>query len=212
VNVSIDAGCAPDRASTARIGPNAITRVAEALFEHVGTGVTHALFSAAGLLEYLRAPPQDMVDEVEVSRLHRTLRVGLDRATVREVTRNAGVRTARYLLARRIPRVVQALLKVLPAPWAARVLLSAIRRHAWTFAGSGVFTAQPGRPVVLTLQGNPLCRGVSDDEPVCSYYAATFEHLFRVLVHPQARVVETACEARGDPLCRFEVGWADSPG
>jgi hypothetical protein len=61
-----------------------------------------------------------------------------------EVARSAGRRTADYLLAHRIPKPVQALLKALPARLAARVLLSAIARHAWTFAGSGVFSASTG--------------------------------------------------------------------
>jgi len=44
-------------------------------------------------------------------------------------------------------------------------------------------------------------------EPGCDFYAATFERLFRVLVHADARVVETACEACGAAECRFEVRW-----
>jgi len=61
----------------------------------------------------------------------------------------------------------------------------------------------------LTLRGNPMCRGLPRlEHPACDYYAATFERLFAVLVHPDARVVETACEACGDAVCRFEVGWS----
>jgi divinyl protochlorophyllide a 8-vinyl-reductase len=106
---------------------------------------------------------------------------------------------------------VQWLLHALPAALAARVLLQAIRRHAWTFSGSGVFSAhcgrQPGRQVALVIQHNPLCRGVVSTTPTCAFYRATFEHLFKVLVHPDAEVTETACESRGDPACRFNVGW-----
>ncbi|WP_235823343.1 4-vinyl reductase [Azohydromonas sediminis] len=43
--------------------------------------------------------------------------------------------------------------------------------------------------------------------PACDFYAATFERLFRALVHPRASVAETACEACGDDACRFEVRW-----
>ncbi len=39
--------------------------------------------------------------------------------------------------------------------------------------------------------------------PLCDYYAATFERLFRALVHPRAVVVETACEACGADACRW---------
>jgi divinyl protochlorophyllide a 8-vinyl-reductase len=193
-------------AAVGRIGPNAITRVAEALPAYIGTRATQQLFERAGLATYLRQPPQQMVDEAEVTRLHRELRASLG-ATAAAVARNAGERTADYLLAHRIPKPAQALLKVLPAPLAARVLLSAITRHAWTFAGSGRFEARAGRPVVLTLRDNPLCRGVTSDVPVCDFYAATFERLFRVLVHRETQVFEVACEARGDAACVFELRW-----
>jgi divinyl protochlorophyllide a 8-vinyl-reductase len=194
-------------AAGGHIGPNAITRVAEVLPGLIGERETRAVFERARLAGYLQAPPQSMVDEAEVTRLHQTLRDALGSKLAGQVARQAGQRTADYLLAHRIPRPVQALLKRLPAPWAARLLLQAIRRHAWTFAGSGEFTARAGRPVVLTIRGNPLCKGVVSDAPACDFYAATFERLFRALVHRDARAVEVACEARGDAECRFELRW-----
>jgi divinyl protochlorophyllide a 8-vinyl-reductase len=190
-----------------RIGPNAITRVAEVLRLRRGEADTAALFGRAGLLPYLKQPPESMVDEAEVTRLHQVLRERLGTAGAREVAREAGMRTADYLLAYRIPWPVQSVLKRLPAPLSARVLLSTIRSHAWTFAGSGRFVAQGGHTVVLSIAGNPMCRGASLEQPGCAFYAATFERLFGALVHPAARVVETGCEACGDASCRFEVRW-----
>jgi divinyl protochlorophyllide a 8-vinyl-reductase len=194
-------------ASAGRIGPNAITRVAEVLPALLGDAGTRALFEAAGLGGYLSQPPEGMVDETEVARLHRVLRQQLGPAVAGQVARSAGMRTADYLLARRIPKPVQWLLKRLPPVLAARVLLQAIGRHAWTFAGSGQFQAVAGRPCVLTIRDNPLCRGVASAQPACDFYSATFERLFQVLVHPAMQVVETQCEARGDPVCRFELRW-----
>lgn len=194
-------------ATAGRIGPNAIIRVAEVLPAFVGTAATRQLFDRAGLLAYLAHPPEDMVDETEVMRLHGALRESLGGAAATEVAFAAGSRTADYLLAHRIPKPVQTMLKALPAPLAARVLIGAITRHAWTFAGSGRFTARAGRPVIFEIRDNPLCRGVHADAPVCHFYAATFERLFRVLVHRDARAVEVACEARGDDACRFELRW-----
>ncbi len=173
----------------------------------VGSRATLALFEAAGLAGYLRQAPQGMVDEAEVVRLHRVLRTELGGALAGDVARRAGVRTADYLLANRIPKPVQLLLRLLPARLAAWVLLRAITRHAWTFSGSGVFVAKVGRPVVLTIRNNPLCVATQSEQPVCDFYAASFERLFRVLVHPQARVTETDCEACGASACRFEVRW-----
>lgn len=190
-----------------RIGPNAIIRVAEALPGFVGTDEALSLFKRAGMAEWFRRPPEDMVDEQQVARLHRELRASLGGETAAQVARGAGVRTADYLLARRIPKPVQALLKLAPARLAARVLLAAITRNAWTFAGSGEFSATVGRVVELQIRHNPLCRGLHTDAPACDYYAATFERLFQVLVHRRAHVVETACEACGGDACRFEVRW-----
>jgi divinyl protochlorophyllide a 8-vinyl-reductase len=187
----------------ARIGPNAITRVAEALDRDRAP----AVFATAGLAHYLRTPPEAMVDETEVVRLHGALRGVLGGPEARRITRRAGELTGDYLLAHRIPAVARGVLRALPAALAAPLLLAAVRRHAWTFAGSGRFTAAAGRPVTLAIEGNPLARGAVSDEPLCDYYAATFQRLFRALVHPRAGVVETACEACGAPACRFEVRW-----
>jgi divinyl protochlorophyllide a 8-vinyl-reductase len=203
-------------ARTARIGPNAITRVDEALRQFGGGALARAVFDRAGLEHHLRCPPAQMVDEQDVIRLHHALRALLDPAAVARVARDAGERTAVYLLAHRIPRPVQAVLRRLPAPLAARVLLRAIGAHAWTFAGSGRFevraggwraASRGGRPVRLVLHDNPTCRGIHAEEPACAYHAAVFERLFTTLVHPRARVVESTCAAAGADACRFEVRW-----
>lgn len=194
------------------IGPNAILRVAEVLPARVGEPMTRALFEQAGLLRHLLQPPKDMVPESDVRALHGVLRQRLGDPLAREVAREAGRRTAAYLLAHRIPRVVQGLLKRLPAPLAARVLLQAITRNAWTFVGSGTFSALPirwGRPVRLQIEHNPLCRGVVSDAPACDFYAATFETLFRALVHPRSQVQEVECEACGGRACRFDIRWTE---
>jgi divinyl protochlorophyllide a 8-vinyl-reductase len=190
-----------------RIGPNAITRVAEALHARLGEVAAATLFDRAGLAPYLAQPPEAMVDEAEVTRLHQVLRASLGTVLAQQVAREAGTRTADYLLAHRIPRPAQAVLKRLPPALAARALLAAILGHSWTFAGSGTFRAQAGHPVVLSIKNNPMCRGASLAEPGCDFYAATFERLFRTLVHPDARIVETHCEACGDAMCRFELHW-----
>lgn len=190
-----------------RIGPNAITRLAEALPPLVGGELTREVFDAAGLLGYLGTPPQQMVEEAEVARLHRAARALLGAQVAGQAARRAGQLTADYLLAHRIPKPAQWLLRRLPAPIAARLLLKAVRQHAWTFCGSGRFEARAGRPVVLEIHDNPMCRGLQADDPACDFYAATFERLFRVLVHPATEVQETLCEARGDACCRFELRW-----
>lgn len=189
------------------IGPNAITRVAEVLPARIGSRATWDLFDRAGLVGHLRQPPQTLVDETEVRRLHGRLRSELGPEQAAEVARAAGRRAADHLLKNRIPRLAQRLMRALPATLAARLLLHAITRNAWTFVGSGHFeaVAPGGRRWLLRIRDNPLCRELHTPEPACDYCAATFERLFAVLVHHRCRVRETACEAAGDDHCEFEL-------
>lgn len=202
-------------AAAARIGPNAITQVADVLRRSHGAERGAQLFALAGLTHHWIDPPTRMVDDAEVYALHQALRAELGVERAREVGRTAGVGTGDYLLANRIPPLVQRMLRWLPAPLAARALLAAIRRHAWTFTGAGSFDAQPAVGAVrwrLTLRDAPLARGAQHDEPLCDFYAATFERLFGALVHPRTRVAETACEAQGAAACVFELAWPAAAG
>jgi divinyl protochlorophyllide a 8-vinyl-reductase len=186
-----------------RIGPNAVTRLAEAL----GPSLAPEVFRAAGLAHRLADPPGRMVPESEVTALHHALREMLGEAGAEAMAREAGRLTALYLLGHRIPRPLQAVLTLLPATLAARILTQAIGNHAWTFAGSGSFRVLPGKPMRLEVAGGPIPRAGAADHPVCGYYAATFETLFRTLVSPRTQVEEIACEAMGAPACVFELRW-----
>ncbi|XUM24580.1 bacteriochlorophyll 4-vinyl reductase [Bradyrhizobium oligotrophicum S58] len=190
-----------------RIGPNAIIRTAEALRLLQGEGVTRRVFAAARLDTYLATPPAAMVDEAEVTRLHRALRTELDDDSARAVSTRAGRLTGAYLLAHRIPSAAQRVLRLLPARLASRALTRAISAHAWTFAGAGTFTARPSRPTIYQISHCPLCRGHHGGHAVCDFYAATFETLFATLVHADAHAREIACQAKGDEACRFEIDW-----
>ena len=191
----------------ARIGPNAVIRVAEALDAVEGRPEAERLFEAAGLRRYLAEPPREMVEEGEVRKLHAVLHHRLGDARARSVAWIAGRRTADYLLAHRIPRPVQRVLELLPRPPAARLLSHAIGRNAWTFVGSGRLAIEPGNPTLFRIAHCPLCRDCAADAPACDYYFATFERLFSVLVHPDATARETACSATGDAECRITVRW-----
>ena len=193
-------------AGAGRIGPNAVIRLAEALEAQVGARRTHEIFRAAGQAQFLAARPESMVDERAVTALYASLRSTLVPADAADAARRAGELTGDYLLAHRIPGAVRGLLTMLPARLAAPLLVSAIRRNAWTFAGSGSFAAT-GRPLRLSITGCPVCRGATSPHCVCDYYAATFERLFAALVSPRCRVRETACEATGASACVFDVKW-----
>lgn len=190
-----------------RIGPNAITRVMEVLREELGEGELARLLGLAGIAGYLQDPPTRMVDEREVTRLHRVLRGELGLPEALRVATEAGIRTGDYLLAHRIPAGAQRVLSWLPPRLASRTLIRAIQRHAWTFSGSGELRARLAYPPSLAIAGCCICRGAEADQPLCAFYAAAIERLFRVLVHSRARVAETRCQATGADACVFEITW-----
>lgn len=192
-----------------RIGPNAIIRMAEALHDQAGAATAERVFTAAGLAGYLDRAPSDMVDEREVAALHAAVLVHLGDDAGARVCRSAGAKTADYLLANRIPAAAQRLLHWLPPAIGSRFLLAAVARNAWTFAGSGAFSARNGKRPRVTITGCPFCREMTADAPRCDYLAATFERLYRVLVHSRTQVREIACEATGDAACVFELSWRD---
>ncbi len=192
---------------SARIGPNAVTRVAEALTARDGPGACRTVFEAAGLAHHLDAPPTAMVDEADVAALHRALFDVLGAEEAAEVAWEAGRLTGLYLLAHRIPRPAQAILRHLRRPLAARILLKAIARHAWTFAGSGTFAHGFDPGLWLRLDGSPVCRDIRTEAPACHYFAATFETVLAAMLGPRTRVVETDCAAAGAAACVFRVAW-----
>ncbi|MGD0105595.1 MAG: bacteriochlorophyll 4-vinyl reductase [Rhodopila sp.] len=200
---------AGDRA-VGTIGPNAVTQLIGALKLAGLDRLAAPIFQAAGEGAWLTDPPSVMVDERRVAGLHQAVRAVLPRPDADAVMTEAGMLTADYLLVNRIPWLVQIVMKRLPAWLAARILVLAIRAHAWTFAGTGRFRAKMGSPIILEIEGNPLCHGERTSAPVCAWHAAVFQQLFAVLVSPSTTVVETACEARGDACCRFVIDWRPS--
>jgi divinyl protochlorophyllide a 8-vinyl-reductase len=203
-------------ARVSRIGPNAIIQLAEAGERQLGPAAVQALFRRSGLSRYLAEPPTAMVDEEEVIALHRALRAAHPPEVVRAVSWEAGLLTGDYILANRIPKPAQLVLRLLPARLAARALTTAITKHAWTFAGSGSFRAVSTFPLRLEIADSPICRGERGTTPLCDYYAGTFTRLYQRLVDRRWRIVETHCgavasgKARG--VCVFEVaaGGAES--
>lgn len=219
-----------DDMPTTWMGDIGVAGVAEVLPMRMGSRAALALLDAVGLGARARAvfdgaargatdpatdpatnraahPTAQRVADAELRALHRALRDTLGLPEARAVARDAGTRAADHLMAHHLPRAWQRLLRHLPAPLAARLLWRVLQPHAWTFAGDGQLALQPGRPWVLSIRGNPLCRGVLAAEPGCDFVSALLERLFRVLVHPRCQVVETACEACGAPACRFELRW-----
>jgi divinyl protochlorophyllide a 8-vinyl-reductase len=165
------------------------------------------IFSQAGSPQWLDSPPAEMVDETRVARLHATVRELLPETRANSILKEAGRMTAEYLLANRIPRLAQTVLKILPPSLAARALTRAIGSHAWTFAGTGRFRGDIGSNATFEIWDNPLCRERDLTPGLCVWHTAVFERLFRELVSARTTAEETHCVRNGDPCCRFVLTW-----
>jgi len=188
-----------ERPPAARVGPNAVIQLGHALRERYGDDVAREVYAAAGEAGLLDAPPEAMVDERLVARLFAALHQRLPGPAASATAARAGTRTADYLLANRIPGPVRTLLRALPAPLSARLLLRAVAANAWTFAGSGGFRVRAGAPHVIEIDANPVAT------PGCAWHVAVFEGLFHTLVSERARVRHPRCCHAGARTCRFEV-------
>jgi divinyl protochlorophyllide a 8-vinyl-reductase len=189
---------APDEAL---IGPNAVTQLGAALAAARGMPALTRVFGAAGLAHYVDEAPQAMIPEREAVRVHRALRAVLG-GEAEPIAFDAGLRTGDYLLAHRIPKPAQVLLKALPRRLAAFLFLRAIAAHAWTFSGSGRFSARMSAAgCVLEIAANPLAGNP------CAWHRGVFTRLFRALIAPQAQVDEIACTGAGAPACVFAVSF-----
>ncbi|MEO1090561.1 MAG: bacteriochlorophyll 4-vinyl reductase [Pseudomonadota bacterium] len=193
-----------------RIGPNAVTRMFEALRSSTDDVVLRRVAERAGLGAYVAERPEAMVEEREVEALHRAVWAECGATVAVAIADDAGRRTGDYLLANRIPRPAQSVLRVLPPAASSACLLAAIGRHAWTFAGSGAFVVQRRAPARLAIEGGPIMR-LGDAAPsLVAYYAGTFARLYQVLVSPRSEADGRLMERGGRRGCTIAIDWRRS--
>lgn len=190
-----------------RIGPNAVLQVFNALEEAYGAQEATRLAKRAGLAHHREQAPAAMVDERDVVALHKTVRTTMANHKGDQILWRAGEKTADYILANRIPKPVQVMLRALPAKPASRLLLKAIAKNAWTFAGSGTFGFTTGKPATLTLTDCPACHEVYRSGERCLYYAATFQGLFQALAHPDAHIEDDLSPTTNGRVRKFVLDW-----
>jgi divinyl protochlorophyllide a 8-vinyl-reductase len=188
------------------IGPNALIQTAAALHELERESAA-AVLQAAGEPLVREHPPEDMVDERRFAAMVTTLVRELGEARAERVLVRSGSLTADYLIANRIPQPFQWLVRRLPRDLGLRLLLGAIASHAWTFAGSGRFRydLRGDGHVELEIEDCPACRGLVTEQPVCGFYAGTFERLFRRLIDDRLRVRNAGCQACGGARCALRA-------
>lgn len=196
---------APTSRQPALIGSHSVTQVAWVLRDRLSESFADATLADATRYT-LSTLPSGMIDEREPQALLRALVYRLGAVQATSVLREAGVRTARQLLAENIPAFVHVATRVLPRRTACSMLLRRMRASAWRFAGSGHFDVEPSaHGPEMVFSNCAMCRDMHAAQAMCAFYAGTFEHLFCQLVSSRARVVETVCMAEGASDCRFRL-------
>jgi len=161
----------------AEIGPNAVLQTVRVIEDRLGPEVSAAILAEAGLSGLPSG--ESMIREAHAIALHRAIARRLPREAA-AIARSAGWRTADYIMEHRIPGPVRALLRFLPAPLSARLLMAAIRRHAWTFIGAGRFTIHS--PWSFTISRESAGDDTHPPSSLFEWYGAVFTRLFRELV------------------------------
>lgn len=181
------------------VGPNAILQTAEALLQLHGEGMRARILAGAGLPRH-GADPEGLVDAGLVRRLNNAVAESFPPDAAASVMRRAGELTGDYILANRIPKAAMAVLGRLASPVSANLLLKAIARHSWTFAGNAPVQVRHGwRRAEIGIEGNPIAYGP------CVWHEAVFERLLYPLAGKRLEVRETACCRKGAAACRFEI-------
>lgn len=188
-------------ATRALIGPNAVIQTLAALEAQASDPLREQVLRSAGLPD---ARLDAMIPESWFVRLVAAARDTLPPAEADAVLRSAGVRTAEYVAANRIPAVFRRLLRLLPARMAIPLLLAAFSRHAWTFAGQSEFAVDGGYPGSILLSDAPTCRRTGIDGRTGAYYEAAFQGLLS-LASAGVKVTEVECRSQGDPHCRYQI-------
>lgn len=181
------------------VGPNTILQVASVLRARGGEPEVRKVFATAGLTHYVDHPPDEMVPEGEAARLFAAVETSFEPGEAAGILRAAGLATGDYIVANRIPPPARRMLALLPRALSSRALLSAIGKHAWTFAGSGRVVLSRGRNLALTIIGNPI------ETAGCIWHVAVLERLFEALLGAETRVTFTPDVQNQEKACRFAI-------
>ena len=188
----------------AKIGPNSIIQTVAALEARYGKAEAEARLAVAGYGHLVGNLPSEMVEEEKFHSLVTALDGEIERKELEEILTDSGERTAAYLMKVRIPGFFQKILKPLPPPIAFRLLLFAISKNAWTFAGSGDFSYTTEKTPLITV------RVKSPTVPVVGYfYLGTFTKLLKELVNPKTRIDELTTGESGSFVCRYTCHISD---
>lgn len=184
----------------ALIGPNAVLQTMWAMERQLGTAAAREVLEVAGIAAL---PSGDaMIAEAEALRLHHAL-AALHPREAAAIALAAAEGTADYIIANRIPRIAAWLLRHLPAPLAARALMKAIAKHAWTFIGAGTFTVTG--PWRFAIDRGAAGDAAAPPQSLFLWYGAVFARLYSQLVRAGSGCTGTAPDPRHPQRWHYRI-------
>ena len=181
-----------------KIGPNSIIQTVAALEAAYGKTKAETMLSKIGQGYLVGNLPKEMVEEAKFHTLVGALQKEIGETATSRILQESGERTARYLLKVRIPGIFQKFVKLLPPRPAFKLLLFAISKNAWTFAGSGEFAYNMTRPpeisVKVTFPTQPV---------VGNFYLGTFTALLQELVNPTTKIMADIRKDNSNIQCNY---------
>lgn len=184
--------------SAGQIGPNAVVQLANAMRAESGAKAAERLFRRAGHADLLSNPPTAMMDECIPAKLFAQLWQD-EPGQAAAIAAEAGRRTADYVISNRIPQTAKLAMGLMPRRLAAYMLLSAICRNAWTFAGSGACAVSMSPQPLISITDNPLRM------PECVWHTAVLKQMFRRLVSVCADVQHSTTHSDGTCINHFKI-------
>ncbi|NWJ45810.1 MAG: bacteriochlorophyll 4-vinyl reductase [Chloroflexi bacterium] len=189
-----------------KIGPNSLIQTVRAMRRIYGDEKARRILEEGGQGFLWDHHPGEMIDEGEFITLARMLYSNLGVQETLPLLRLSGNLTGEYVLANRIPKFAQRIIKFLPRKLRLKVMLNAIGKNAWTFAGSGKYSFTLSPQLQINLDESIIRHAISKaNVPVCSYYTGAFETLLKTLVDAHIQVEEIECAIRGDSRCVFQI-------
>lgn len=193
-------------APPALIGPNSVLQLVDAMERQLGHTPCRIICKAAGIDTLPDGTA--MIPESDALHLHIVLnRLAPDQSLA--IVLQSARQTADYIIANRIPRLIAALLRALPASLAAPLLMGAIRKHAWTFIGAGRFEPQGSWRFSIdrTEAGDAQLPPASAFE----WYGAVFARLYQQLVGPNCDCTIDPASTNSALQCSYRLTRVSAP-
>ena len=180
--------------------------------EVMGKNGINAVLHASGLDHFINSyPPNDLSPSVKASEYSRFLHAieefygRASKGMLRRIGKASfqyGVREQPGLMG-----VTGLVLKLLPEKQRIKLVLNGMINALKKINSEvDIVLEEQGDTVAYVARTCGVCWGRESDQPVCYMYVGTITEAVIYATGVEHEIVETHCQAKGDEVCRFEIG------